>query len=163
MRKSESFTSRAARWSSAHRRSVVLGWLLFVIIAFALGSAAGMVQLTQVETENGRSRLADQTQAQQFPRERAGEEIVIESRHGPLSGTDYRAAVTDLVTRLSSIGSVAAIRSPLAPGNAGQISKDGRAALVTFQITGDPDTAQNRVAPACRCCSASPRFSRRSG
>jgi len=35
----------------------------------------------------------------------------------------------------------------LAPGNGGRISKDGRAALLSFQITGDPDTAQDRVAP----------------
>ena len=45
MRESDNFTSRAARWSAAHRRSVVLGWLAFVVVAFALGSAAGMVQL----------------------------------------------------------------------------------------------------------------------
>jgi len=151
---STNFTSRAARWSAAHRRSIVLGWLAFVIVVFALGSATGMVQLTQVETENGQSRLADQTQAQQFPRERAGEEIVIENPRGMLAGSGYRAAVTDLVRRLSSIRSVAAIRSPLAPGNAGQISRNGRAALVTFQITGNPDTAQNRVAPALTATAA---------
>jgi RND superfamily putative drug exporter len=126
----------------------VLGWLVFVISAFALGSAIGMVPLKQLETENGQSRLADQTQAQQFPRQRAGEEIVIENPAGVLAGTGYRAAVDDLVRRLSSTPSVAAIRSPLAPGNEGQISKNGRAALVTFQIAGDPDTAQNRVAGA---------------
>ena len=148
MRHSQNFTSRAARWSAAHRRLVVLGWLAFVILAFGLGAAAGMVTLTQVETENGQSRLADETQAQQFPRERAGEEVVIENPSGALAGRAYRAAVTDLVRRLSRTPSVAAIRSPLTHGNAGLISSNGRAALVTFQITGDPDTAQNRVAPA---------------
>jgi RND superfamily putative drug exporter len=154
MRQSENFASRAARWSAAHRRSVVLGWLVFVVVAFALGSAAGMVQLTQVEAENGQSRLADETQARQFPRERAGEEVVIENRHGVLTGSAYRAAVTDLVTRLSSAPSVAAIRSPLARGDAGLISRNGRAVLVTFQITGDPDTAQNRVAAALAATTA---------
>jgi len=113
-----------------------------------------MVQLSSIETENGQSRLADQTQAQQFPRERAGEEILIESRSGTLAGSGYRAAVNDLVKRLSSIGSVAAVRSPLAPGNAGQISKNGRAVLVTFQITGNPDTSQDRVAPALAATAA---------
>jgi RND superfamily putative drug exporter len=133
---------------------VVLGWLAFVFVAFAIGSAAGMVQLKAVESENGQSRLADQTQAKQFPSERAGEEVLIENPSGSLAGTNYRAAVTDLVTGLSRIPSVAAIRSPLAPGNKGQISKNGRAALVTFQITGDPDTAQNRVAPALAATAA---------
>ena len=141
MMKSKNFTSRVAGWSAAHRKAVVTGWLAFVLVAFALGSLAGMVQLKAVEAENGQSRLADLTQAQQFPRERAGEEVLIENPSGPLAGSAYRAAVTDLVARLSRTRSVAAIRSPLDPGNAGQFSKDGRAALLTFQITGDPDTA----------------------
>jgi RND superfamily putative drug exporter len=152
--RSENFTSRVAGWSAAHRGAVVKGWLGFVLVAFALGALAGMVQLKAVEAENGQSRLADLTQAQQFPQERAGEEVLIENRSGPLAGTTYRAAVADLVARLSRAPSVAAIRSPLDPGNAGQISKNGRAALVTFQITGDPDTAQDRVAPALAATAA---------
>ena len=39
----ESVTARAARWSAAHRRAAVLGWLAFVLVAFAIGSAAGVV------------------------------------------------------------------------------------------------------------------------
>ncbi len=144
----ENFASRAARSSTTHRRTVILGWLAFVVAAFALGSATGIVTLTQVETENGQSRLADEAEARQFPSERSGEEVVIENPSGPLAGTNYRSAVTDLVRRLSLAPSVAAIRSPLAVGDAGQISRNGRAALVTFQITGNPDTAQNRVGPA---------------
>jgi len=154
MKEPENFTSRAARWSAAHRKAVVRGWVAFVIVAFAVGSAAGMVTLKQGEGGNGQSLLAERTQAQQFPRERAGEEVLIENPSGPLAGVGYRAAVTDLVTRLSSTPSVAAIKSPLAPGNAGQISRNSRAALVTFQITGDPNTAQNRVAPALAATAA---------
>jgi RND superfamily putative drug exporter len=115
-----------------------------VLVAFVAGGAAGFATVTTAETETGQSRLADQTLAQQFPRERAGEEVLIQNRSGPLGGAG-RAAVSDLVTRLSRVTSVAAIKSPLTPGNHGQISKDGRAALVTFQIIGDPDTAQDRV------------------
>ncbi|HYB23132.1 MAG TPA: MMPL family transporter, partial [Solirubrobacteraceae bacterium] len=80
--------------------------------------------------------------------------VLIQNPSGPLAGSGYRAAVADLVARLSRTPSVAAIRSPLAPGNAGQISKDGRAALVLFHITGDPNTAQNRVAPALAATAA---------
>jgi len=154
MSESENFTSRSARWSAAHRKGVVRGWLAFVLLAFVIGSAAGVVALKQGEGGNGQSQLAEETQAQQFPRERAGEEVLIENPGGPLAGSGYRAAVADLVARLSRTPSVAAIKSPLAPGNAGQVSRNGRAALVTFQITGDPDTAQNRVAPALAATAA---------
>ena len=124
----------------------MLGWLAFVIVAFAIGSVAGMVPLKAGEGENGQSRQADQILSQQFPRARAEEEVLIESRSGRLPIAEYRSAVTELVSRLSRTPAVAHIKSPLAPGNQGQASKDGRAALLTFQIAGDPMTAQDRVA-----------------
>ena len=153
MRQSENFTSRVAGWSAAHRKGVVRGWLVFVLVAFVVGGAVGLATLTTAETENGQSRLADQTLARQFPRDRAGEEVVVQNPSGQLAGSG-RAAVADLVARLSSIRSVAAIKSPFGPGNAGQLSKDGRAALVTFQITGNPDTAQDRVGSALAATAA---------
>ena len=153
-REPANFTARAARWSAAHRKAAVLGWLAFVIVAFMLGNAAGMVTLKAGEVGNGQSRLADQTLARQFPRERAGEMVLIERAHGALPASEYRAAVADLVDRLSHTPSVAAIKSPLAPGNQGQVSKNGRAALLTFQITGDPETAKDRVGPALAATAA---------
>ena len=62
-REPANFTARAARWSAAHRKAAVLGWLAFVIVAFMLGNAAGMVTLKAGEVGNGQSRLADQTLA----------------------------------------------------------------------------------------------------
>ena len=49
---------------------------------------------------------------------------------------------------------VAAIESPLDAGNGGQLSSDGRSALLTFQITGDPDTAPDRVDAALAATAA---------
>jgi RND superfamily putative drug exporter len=151
---SENFTARAARWSAAHRKAAVLGWLAFVIVAFMIGHAAGMVTLKAGEVGNGQSRLADQTLAQQFPRERASETVLFESRTGTLASSGYVAAVGDLVARLARTPSVSAIKSPLTPTNQGQIAKNGRAALLSFQITGDPETAKSRVGPALAATAA---------
>jgi RND superfamily putative drug exporter len=103
---------------------------------------------------NGDSRAAERVLAQQFPQERAAEQIIVQSRKGRLAGSDYRNAVEELVVRLSRMPSVADVQSPLTPGNEGQTSKDGTAVLVTFQITGDPDTAKNRVGPALAATAA---------
>jgi RND superfamily putative drug exporter len=142
-------TSRAARWSAAHRRTAVLGWLAFVLVAFAIGSVVGVVKMTTSDNAIGDSGAADRILAREFPNQRSLEDVLIQSRTGaPLASTQLQAAVNDLVSRLSHTPSVASIRSPLAAANAEQISKDGRSALVTFQITGNPDTAQDRVGPA---------------
>ena len=39
------------------------------------------------------------------------------------------------------------VRSPLVAGNAGQIAKDGQAALVEFDIRGDKDKAGDKIDP----------------
>jgi RND superfamily putative drug exporter len=148
------FTARAARWSATHRRTAVLGWFAFVVVAYAIGAAVGTVTLKQDDVGNGESRAANQVLARQFPRERAAEQVLVQSRNGPLRGSEYRVAVDELVARLSRIPAVSQIESPLGRGNEGQRSTDRTAALVTFQITGDPETAQDRVAPALAATAA---------
>ena len=141
--------ARAARWSAAHRRKAVVGWLAFVLVAFAIGSLAGVVNLTTADNAIGDSGAADRVLAHEFPNQRSLEEVLIQSRTGaPLMAADLQPTVNDLVTRLRHTRSVSSIRSPLAVANAEQISNNRRSALVTFQITGNPDTAADRVAPA---------------
>jgi RND superfamily putative drug exporter len=141
--------ARAGRWSAAHRWTAVLGWLAFVFVAFAIGSAVGVVKMTTADYAIGDSGAADRILAREFPGERTLEEVLIQSRSSTrLAPAELRSAVDDLVARLARAPAVASIRSPLVPPNRDQLSKDGRSALVTFQITGNPDTAQNRVGPA---------------
>jgi uncharacterized membrane protein YdfJ with MMPL/SSD domain len=146
--------ARAARRSAGHRRATVLGWFAFVLVAFAVGSAVGVVPMRDEEFGIGDSHSAEKVLAREFPTERATEEVLIQSRRGPLRRAELRAATTDLLTRLSRVPAVAAIESPLKRANAGQLSHDGRSALVTFRITGDPDTAQDRVGPALGAAAA---------
>jgi RND superfamily putative drug exporter len=48
---------------------------------------------------------------------------------------------------VSALGVVEDVRSPLASGNAGQVSKDGRSALVQFRIRGESDEAADKIGP----------------
>jgi uncharacterized membrane protein YdfJ with MMPL/SSD domain len=153
--RSANLTLRAARWSAAHRWKAVLGWLAFVLVAFAIGSTVGVVNITTTDSAIGDSGRADRILAREFPSQRSLEEVLIQSRTGAqLSRSELQPAVRDLVMRLSRAPAVASIRSPLVPANAEQISHDRRSALVTFQITGDPDTAQDRVGPALAATAA---------
>ena len=34
----DNLTARAARWSAGHRKTAMLGWFAFVLVAFAIGS-----------------------------------------------------------------------------------------------------------------------------
>ena len=55
--------------------------------------------------------------------------------------------MNDVDRTVSALPNVQDVRSPLAPGNGGQISADRRSALVQFEIAGDQDKADDKVQP----------------
>ena len=71
----------------------------------------------------------------------------IQSRSARVGTAAFDAAIADVVARVSKVADVQNVRSPLAPGNADQISKDGHSALVQFEIRGDKDKAVDKIAP----------------
>jgi RND superfamily putative drug exporter len=143
---SSNLAARLGRWSADHWKTATFGWIAFVFVAFALGGMAGTKTIdpnTAGPRESGRmDRILDAG----FQRP-ADESVLVES--GSLSVTDpaFVAAIEDVVSRLSTLDVVQNVRSPLDEGNAGQISENGRAALVELEITGAADKAAERIDP----------------
>ena len=139
----------AGGWSARHRRKAILGWLLFVLVAFLIGGAAGQRHLTLAEQGNGQSQQALRILASSFPQQ-AGEQVLVQGRGSALA-TDlaFTRAVQDLVARLRAVRYVSDVRSPLT-GTVGLISRDRRSALVLFKLAGDPQQAQQRVSCGAR-------------
>jgi RND superfamily putative drug exporter len=147
MNQPRSLAARAGRWSATHRKKAIWGWLAFVIVSFAIGGAVGTQVLQQDELGVGESGRADQTIQGAFPRS-AEELVLVESDTETATDPSFRAAVADVQRRLAQVPYVQELESPYAPGNGGQISADGRAALVRFEIVGDDDQTQDRVGAA---------------
>src|ERR671935_247646 len=59
MQATRHLAARAGRWSAQHRKTAIIGWLVFVIAAFAIGGAIGTKQLGNAQTsragESGRA------------------------------------------------------------------------------------------------------------
>jgi RND superfamily putative drug exporter len=139
--------SRAGRWSAGHWKTAVSAWLAFCVAAVALGAVAGTRMLKDADTAAGGSRQAEQIlKRADFPN-RANESVLVESKTATLSDPAFRAAVGDVVRTVSAQPEVQNVRSPLAPGNAGQVSKDRRSALVQFEIKGEEESADGKVQP----------------
>jgi RND superfamily putative drug exporter len=137
--------ARAGRWSAQHRRIAIAGWLAFVLIAFFVGGAVGQRELSQVDMGNGDSQRAGRViEAADFPKY-AEEQILVQNRSVGRNEVAMRGAVADVVRLLSGVSHVYDVRSALSGGNPGQISADGRSALVTFKLAGDDVLAQERV------------------
>jgi uncharacterized membrane protein YdfJ with MMPL/SSD domain len=143
---SSNFAARAGRWSAQHRKKAILGWFAFVVLATVLGGMAGQKKLADEDMGNGESKRADQiVEAAGFP-DQTGESVLVQGR-GALKVGDaqFTAIVKDVVSTLDQTKHVNEVTNPLAPENKGDISKDGRSALVTFELPGDEDTAKDRV------------------
>jgi uncharacterized membrane protein YdfJ with MMPL/SSD domain len=147
--------ARAAHWSARHRKTAIFGWLAFVAIAFVLGGAIGQQSIATEDYGNGSSKEADQAIAAADFRESADEQVLVQGRNGVKIGDPaFTAAVEDTVKRLEAANHVDKVESPLADGNEGQLSKDGRSALITFEVPGDEDVVEDRVDAALAATTA---------
>src|SRR3954471_19429150 len=143
---SRNLAARAGRWSAAHRKTAIFGWLALVVLSLVIGGAVGTKTIKDEDQGSGQSRQAQRAINDNFPK-KADENVLVQSRSGAVkpSSPEFRAAVKDVVGAVSTYKTVSDVKSPLAKGNAGQLSKDGRSALVTFSIPGKDDTAKARV------------------
>jgi uncharacterized membrane protein YdfJ with MMPL/SSD domain len=143
---SQNLASRAARWSAGHRKTAIFGWLAFVVIAIFLAGAVGQKTIADEDYGNGSSKVADKAIAKANFRDAAEEQVLVQGKGSVKVGdAQFTAAVKDVVNRLENTTGVDKIESPLDKGNEGKLSKDGRSALVTFEIPGDDTVAEDRV------------------
>ncbi|MDT9695021.1 MMPL family transporter [Streptomyces sp. P17] len=138
--------ARAGGWSARHRWAAVGIWLLFVVLAMGLGSAAGRVNVDESQSLKGETKTAAQIIDDAGIDEPAGETVLVQAKDGGLKATDteFRAAVTAVMDAVEKTGKVTDITSPY---DTDTVSEDGRSALVQFDMRGEAETASERVEP----------------
>ena len=145
----QNLARRAGSWSAAHWKTSTGAWLALVLVAMAAGSAVGLNRLTDSQSGSGETARAQQILRSAHFLSPATESVLIASRDGTrIAGTQrFDAAVAGLVQELSARPEVANIRSPLDRGGQALVSADGTTALVQFDVRGDADHADTRIAP----------------
>jgi RND superfamily putative drug exporter len=117
---------RLGAWSCRHRRAVLLGRLLVLVLVSLAGQAAG----SQFKNDfNGGSTPSAQAQAflaRQFPVQAGDSAQVVFATSGPVTAPASQARIAQTVGRLQRLAGVVSVRGPFAPGAAGQISSDRR-------------------------------------
>jgi uncharacterized membrane protein YdfJ with MMPL/SSD domain len=136
---SRNLAARAGRWSAQHRRTAVIGWIVFVVLAVVLGGKIGQNDLDESATGSGESKRGDMiVKAAGFP-EQAGEQVLVQGK-GSVTADDpeVTAAVRDVARRLAQIDGVTGIERPLR-------SEDGRSVLVSFEMAGSDEHVEKLV------------------
>ncbi|MFE5814627.1 MMPL family transporter [Streptomyces sp. NPDC056479] len=141
--------ARAGGWSARHRWAAVGIWVLFVVLAMGLGSAAGRVDVKDSDQLKGETHTAAKIIENAGIEEPASETVLIQAKGGSVKATDseFRSAVTAVVKAVEGTGKVTDVTSPY---DTQTISKDGRSALVQFDMRGDSETAGERVEPVLK-------------
>ncbi len=134
-------------------RLAIWGWLAFVVLAMFIGSAVGTKTLEHTDGSVGESGRADQTIADAAP-EYAQEMVLIQSGSATAADPAFRAVVADAQRKLEAIPDTQNFESPLDPAHANQVSADGHAALLRFQIAGKDSEVTDRVKPAVAAIAA---------
>ncbi len=144
--------ARAGRWSARHRKKAIFGWLAFVIVAVFVGGSVGTRTLDDADFGIGESGRADKAISDHFP-DKGSESVLVQSRDGARTNDpQFRAVVGQVVGRLEHTKYVQNVSSPYSRDNAGQLSEDGRSALVTFELPGDKP--EDKVDPSLDAVSA---------
>jgi uncharacterized membrane protein YdfJ with MMPL/SSD domain len=154
MRHQENIAARAGRWSARHRKTAIFGWLAFVIASLAIGGAIGVTTLESEDSGVGESGRADKTLHESFP-QTTDESVLVQSTELEAGDPAFRAGVEDTVAKLEAARHVDKVAGPYGGGaSGGRISADGHSALIEFEISGDPETATDRVDPALAATAA---------
>jgi uncharacterized membrane protein YdfJ with MMPL/SSD domain len=158
--KMHNLAERCARWSAAHWKTAVVGWLVLVVALFMAGNLVGGRDLADGEGGSGESGVAERILAKAGFDDKAGESVLVSAPGHQAGDPAFRAVLADVAATLSSTRGVEAVQSPLSPagqgseGPGGLVSADGKAALVRFELAGNPDDAADTVEPALAAVAA---------
>jgi RND superfamily putative drug exporter len=145
---SPNLAARAGRWSANNWKKAFFGWLVVAVVALMLGTAVGHKQIADSETASGEAAKAQKILEDAGFKAPATESVLIQNKRETTETPAFRAAIGAVVQRLERLPDVTNIQNPLArKGGGGQISADGRSALVQFDVKGDADKAADKVQP----------------
>lgn len=139
--------SALARWCFRHRRSVLAGWLLALVVVGGAAVSAKSAYANKFNLPNTPSEQALTILQHHFPAVSGdADQIVVETTHGTVTGPE-RGRIQAMLDRVARLPHVASVTSPF--GAPGQISRSGTIAFATVhfdeQATSLPKEAVLRV------------------
>src|SRR5213083_2560357 len=140
---------KLTRWAIAHRRIVVVSWIVLAVGVLAVSQAVGKRNANNFSLPNTDSQRAADLLQGRFPTQAGdADQIVFRARTGKLTDASTRAAIAPVLVRIARLPDVAAVVSPYAAG-ANAVSKSGTIGFATVEFDQRanqlPKTAIQRV------------------
>ncbi len=125
---------KIARWTMAHRRTVVVAWIVAVVGIFAVSSSVGKKTASSFTLPGTGSQQAVDLLQSRFPAQAGdADQIVFHAKTGRLTDAADRATVDATVARVARLPHVTNVVSPYAAGQRA-ISRDGTIGFATVDF-----------------------------
>ena len=138
-----------ATWCVRHRRIVLAGWLIALVVLAGAVSRIGTGYENSFSLNGTQSFEAQQLLQKVAPKASGDrEQIVLGVHDGTLKDPRVRRQAEQMLDRVAKLPEVASVGSPFTPAGAGQISKSGQVGFATVTMTklaNDFSTAQART------------------
>jgi uncharacterized membrane protein YdfJ with MMPL/SSD domain len=146
LKHSNNLAARMGRWSASHWKTAVFGWLAFVLAAVVIGQAVGTKNIDQQDSNVGQAHKADKILKDAgFQFDPQTEIVLVQSKTKTFTDVAFQRTVNDVAAAVKPFGTIKHFRSPLDPAHADQVSKDGRTALVEWDMRGDDKVARKNI------------------
>jgi RND superfamily putative drug exporter len=125
---------KLTRWTIAHRRIVVVAWIVLAFGVLAASQAVGKRNANNFSLPNTDSQRAVDLLQSRFPAQAGdADQIVFRARAGKLDDAKTRAVIAPLLARIGRLPHVAGVVSPYDAG-ANAVSKAGTIGFATVEF-----------------------------
>src|SRR6266700_5657250 len=108
---------KLTRWTIAHRRIVVVSWIVLAVGVLAVSQAVGKRNANNFSLPNTDSQRAADLLRGRFPTQAGdADQIVFQARTGKLTDGSTRAAIAPVLVRIARLPHVASVVSPYDAG-----------------------------------------------
>src|SRR5262249_27764874 len=121
---------RMARWAAGHRKTVVAGWLVALVVVLGISSSVGTKYASDFSSGNTESQRATDLLKRDFPTQ-AGDtdQIVFKATNGNVADPAVRLRVEPMLAKVAQLPHVTGVLSPYSKEGARQISRNGQIAF----------------------------------
>jgi len=127
---------KLTRWTIAHRRIIVVSWIVLAFGVLAASQAVGKRNANNFSLPNTDSQRAIDLLQGRFPAQAGdADQIVFRTRTGTLRSASAHAAIQPMLARIARLPHVAGVVSPYDAG-AKAVSKSGTIGLRTQLLSG---------------------------
>jgi putative drug exporter of the RND superfamily len=125
---------RFATWTTGHRKTVILGWIVALIVIGGISGSVGADFTEEFKLPASDSKEAFDLLEEKFPAQSGDTALIVYKADGGVETAAVRKKMEGVFKRVEGFPHVSEVASPYVKGGAGAVSEDGKIAYATVQF-----------------------------